>query len=157
MTSNIAAHWTVFFQSLWGKPNAPTISTFVRISRILSIFTYFDTLIMNVIVKIADQPATKFQGNLTLIALKCVILHRMYHQFFRKLSIVGKNVSNKKYISRWGPRIILGTFCEILQSRNFFNSMKLFFERIAMHKFIWFDETFFWVYQNAFKSDYYVH
>ena len=43
-----------------------------------------------------------------------VILHQVYHSFFRKLSIVEKNACNKKYVSRWDLQIIFGIFCEIL-------------------------------------------
>ena len=43
-----------FLQTRWGKPNAPTTPIFVTISRILPIFSYFDTLITNIIMKITD-------------------------------------------------------------------------------------------------------
>ena len=73
----------------WEKPNAPTTPTFITMSRILPIFTYFDTLITN-------------------------IMYQMYHLFFRKLPIIEKIAHNKKYISGWGLQIIFGIFFEIL-------------------------------------------
>ena len=46
---------------------------------------------------------------------------------------------------------IIFKFKENNQSRNLFNSKKLFFDRIAMHKFVWFKEKLFWVYLNKKK------
>ena len=43
-----------FFQTRWGKPNAPTTPISVTISRIPPILWYFDTLITNIVVEIVN-------------------------------------------------------------------------------------------------------
>ena len=90
-----------FFQTRWGKPNAPTTPTFITISQILPILRISTRWL---------QFSRKSEAYCTEMCYTSSNVSLIFSKTINRK----KNGYDKKYVSRWGLQIIFRIFCEVL-------------------------------------------